>query len=95
VIIPVYDPIEHVISYGENVFDKDLFFSKHVAMLTLFIVPEERPVIKKLMIVIVLIVAGLILLQRVHYTIDGIAVSLIMFGVFKFTKMNFLIREKN
>ncbi len=63
-------------------------------MLTLFIVPEVRPFINKLMIVNILIVTGLILLQRVYYNIDGIAVPLIMIGVFKFTKMNFLIRVK-
>ncbi len=50
---------------------KIYFFSKHVAMLTLFIVPEVRPFINKLMIANILIVTGLILLQRVYYDIDG------------------------
>jgi hypothetical protein len=94
-IIPLHDPIADVIAYGGNMFNKDLFFSGHVATLTLFILLEERAVIKKLMITNMLIVAGLILLQHVHYTIDVIAAPLIMIGVFKLTKMNFLNRVKN
>ncbi len=94
-IMPLHDPIVDVIAYGGQVFNKDLFFSGHVATLTLFVLLEERPVIKKIMIVNTLIVAGLILLQRVHYTIDVIAAPVIMMGVYKLMKQNFVIRVKN
>ncbi len=94
-IIPLHDPIVDAVAYGGMVFNKDLFFSGHMATLTLFVLLEERPVMKKILIFNTLIVAGLILLQRVHYTIDVIAAPLIMIGVFKLTKKNFLIREKN
>ncbi len=93
-IIPLHDPIVDIIAYGGQVFNKDLFFSGHVATLTLFVLLEERPVMKKILILNTSIVAGLILLQRVHYTIDVISAPFIMIGIFKLTKKNFLIREK-
>lgn len=94
-IIPLHDPIVDVIAYGGQVFTKDLFFSGHVATLTLFVLLEERPVIKKILMVNTIIVAGLILLQRVHYTIDVIAAPLIMMGVYKLIIQNFAIRVNN
>jgi hypothetical protein len=91
-IIPLHDPIVDVIAYGGQVFNKDLFFSGHVATLTLFVLLEERRAMKLLLIANVLIVAGLILLQRVHYTIDVIAAPLLMFGVFNGIKRSNLIQ---
>lgn len=93
-IIPLHDPIVDVIAYGGQVFNKDLFFSGHVATLTLFVLLEERPVIKKILTLNTLIVAGLILLQRVHYTIDVVAAPLLMIGLFRLAKKNLLIRAK-
>lgn len=81
-IIPLHDPIVDIIAYGGQSFNKDLFFSGHVTTLTLFVLLEERPVMKKILIINTLIVAGLILLQRVHYTVDVITAPLIMIGVF-------------
>lgn len=94
-IIPLHDPIVDVIAYGGQVFNKDLFFSGHVATLTLFVLLEERPVIKKMLVLNTIIVAGLILLQRVHYTIDVMVAPVIMLGVYKLMKQNFVIRVIN
>ncbi len=85
-IIPLHDPIVDIIAYGGQVFNKDLFFSGHVATLTLFVLLEERPVMKKILIFNTLIVTGLILLQRVHYTIDVLAAPLITAFVFVIIK---------
>jgi PAP2 superfamily C-terminal len=94
-ILLLHDPIVDVVAYGGVVFSKDLFFSGHVATLTLFALLEQRPALKKLLIVNSVVVAGLILLQHVHYTIDVVAAPLIMIGVYKLMKKKFLIRENN
>jgi len=85
-IIPLHDPLMDVIAYGGKVFNKDLFFSGHVATLTLFVLVEERLVVKRVLIINSLLVAGLILLQHVHYTIDVLAapfMALAIFGIMK------------
>lgn len=78
-IIPLHDPLVDVIAYGGNVFNKDLFFSGHVATLALFVWLEERPMFKSILLMNTILVAGLILLQRVHYTMDVLAAPFITY----------------
>lgn len=85
-IIPLHDPLVDVIAYGGNVFNKDLFFSGHVATLTLFVLLEERPVLKKILLVNTMLVAGMILLQRVHYTMDVLAGPFMTYLIFRAVK---------
>lgn len=85
-IIPLHDPIVDVIAYGGNVFNKDLFFSGHIATLTLFVLLEDRPLLKKILIVNSFLVAVLILLQRVHYTIDVVVAPFITVGIHRIIK---------
>ncbi len=85
-IIPLHDPLVDLIAYGGNVFNKDLFFSGHVATLTLFALLEERIIMKRILVISVVLVAGLILLQRVHYSIDVVVapiVTILLFQVMK------------
>jgi hypothetical protein len=81
-IIPLRDPLVDVIAYGGKVFNKDLFFSGHVATLTLFVLVEERLVVKRILMINSLLVAGLILLQHVHYTIDVLAAPFMSLSIF-------------
>lgn len=85
-IIPLHDPLVDVIAYGGNVFNKDLFFSGHVATLTLFVLLEERPMLKAILFVNAMLVAGLVLLQRVHYTMDVLAAPFITYLVVRLAK---------
>jgi len=85
-IIVLQDPFIDRIAYGGNAFTKDLFFSGHVATLTLLALLEERPRVKKVIWLCMALVAGLILMQRVHYTIDVLAAPLITFGIVKGVK---------
>jgi hypothetical protein len=85
-IIPLHDPVVDVIAYGGNVFNKDLFFSGHIATLVLFLLLVERSFLKRILIVNTVLVAGLILLQRVHYTLDVVAAPLITYIIMKFTR---------
>ena len=85
-IIPLHDPLVDLIAYGGNAFNKDLFFSGHVATLSLFVCLEERPKLKKILLVDTILVAGLILLQRVHYTMDVLIAPFITYLVVRLAK---------
>lgn len=86
-IIPLTDPLIDRFVYGGIRFEKDLFFSGHVATLSLLTFLEQRVWVKRLMIAITVIVAILILMQRVHYTIDVLvapmATSFVIYGLRK------------
>ncbi len=85
-IIPLHDPIVDVIAYGGVAFNKDLFFSGHLASLTLFALLEVRTVFKNIIIFNSVIIAGLILVQHVHYTIDLVAAPVFTMVVFYLLK---------
>jgi len=85
-IIPLHDPLLDVVAYGGKVFNKDLFFSGHVATLTLFVLLEERPIVKRILLLNSLLVAGFILVQHVHYTIDVLVAPFITVGIFHVMK---------
>ena len=72
-IIPLTDPFVAKVAYGVNVFNKDLFFSGHTATLFLLILFEQSNRWKLLLSAITLAVALLLVIQRVHYTLDILA----------------------
>jgi hypothetical protein len=82
-IIVLQDPFIDRIAYGGNVFTKDLFFSGHVATLTLLGLMEERPWAKYWVVCCTVCVGILIIIQRVHYTIDVVAAPIITYGIVK------------
>lgn len=82
-MIVLIDPLIDNIAYGGTPFTKDLFFSGHVSTVMLLGLVEQRSVIKKLIFSIAAILAVLILIQRVHYTIDVVAAVLITYAVFR------------
>jgi len=82
-IVVLQDPFIDRVAYGGNVFTKDLFFSGHVATLTLLGLVEERPWAKKSVLSCAVIVGILIIIQRVHYTIDVVAAPFITYGIVK------------
>lgn len=82
-IIVLQDPFIDRLAYGGTVFTKDLFFSGHVATLTLLGLVEERPWSKKIVLGGTVVVGVLIIIQRVHYTIDVLAAPVITYGIIK------------
>ncbi len=71
-LIFLKDPFVSLIAY-DNTFVKDLFFSGHISTLMVLIYPERRPVFKYIKLSLTLIVAVLLLVQHIHYTIDILA----------------------
>ncbi len=80
-MIPLHDPLIDSIAYGGGVFAKDLFFSGHVATLTLLALLEDRPWVKVLIILGAVLVGWLLLIQRVHYSIDVMAAPFFTYGI--------------
>jgi hypothetical protein len=70
-LIDLHDPIAELFIYGENVsITKDLFFSGHTATMVLvcFFLPQKRD--QKIFMCLTIVLACLLLIQHVHYTID-------------------------
>jgi len=76
------DPFISFIVYPEF-FAKDLFFSGHISSMTVFILMEPNKLMRWIKIVAALIVAALIMVQHVHYTLDVVAAPVFTYGVYR------------
>ena len=72
-IIPLRDPLLEGSFYDSKVLVKDLFFSGHTSNMALLTFLMDIKWLKKILAICTLIVAYLLLVQHVHYTIDVIA----------------------
>jgi hypothetical protein len=84
-LIVLTDPLTAVF-YGRSTITKDLFFSGHTSILFLAFLCLERKWDKILALTGTCIVACLLLVQHVHYTIDIIAAPIIIYPVFRVVK---------
>jgi hypothetical protein len=71
-IINLRDPLVFTFGTGQVV-TKDLFFSGHIASLTILFLTAQNKFLKWMFLVFALIVSGMIFLQKAHYTIDLVA----------------------
>ncbi len=72
-IIPLIDPITQNFYPADEPFLKDLFFSGHTATSVLFALAVRPGRLRMILAVGALIVASLVLVQHVHYTVDVLA----------------------
>lgn len=75
-IIPLADPIIDRFIYPNIVITKDLFFSGHVATLFLLYLAVDSRTVKNLLWIGTVVIALLVILQHVHYSIDVLAAPL-------------------
>ena len=71
-IIPLRDPLVEYFGGGSTLL-RDLFFSGHTSMMFLFYLIHPNKIVKWIYLVATFLVAGCVLIQHVHYTIDVIA----------------------
>lgn len=90
-LIPLVDPVTGLF-YGNALITKDLFFSGHTATMTLLALCLEKKTDKIIGTIAVTIVACLLLVQHIHYTIDIFAAPFITYGCYKLTRY-FLEKE--
>jgi hypothetical protein len=69
-LIVLRDPFVNMIGYDGRVITKDLFFSGHVSTLFLLFLVVPNKTMRIVLLIVTIIVATLILVQHVHYTID-------------------------
>jgi uncharacterized membrane protein len=92
-LIPLTDPITSVF-YGHALITKDLFFSGHTATLTLIVLCLERKTDKLIATAGTIIVAFLLLVQHIHYSIDVFAAPVIVYAIYRTTRY-FLYKNKS
>lgn len=76
-LVDLHDPLAEMFIYGENMaITKDLFFSGHTATMVFvcFFLPTAKE--RRIAVVISFLLASLLLLQHVHYSLDIVAAPL-------------------
>ena len=81
-LVLLQDPFVSLIAY-ENSFVKDLFFSGHIATLMVLIYPEPKKIFRYIKLTVTLIVAAMLLVQHIHYTIDILAAPLFSYAAYQ------------
>ena len=84
-LITLTDPLTGIF-YGESLVTKDLFFSGHTAVLTLMFLCLEKRSDKIIGFFAILVVAVLLLVQHIHYTIDILAAPFFVYGCYWVTR---------
>lgn len=84
-LIKLVDPLTGVF-YGEATITKDLFFSGHIATVTLIFLCLEKRNDKIIAFLAVIATAILLVIQHIHYTIDIVASPIITYTCFRFAK---------
>ena len=84
-LIPLTDPLTGIF-YGESSITKDLFFSGHIATLTLIYLCLEKKTDKAFGLVAIIVVACLLVIQHIHYTVDILASPIITYACFRVTR---------
>jgi len=82
-IIPLHDPFIEQFFYGQVRITKDLFFSGHVATVTLLYLVNPDPKRNWVYVSGIISVSVLILLQHVHYSFDILAAPFFSWGAWK------------
>lgn len=84
-LIPLVDPLTGVFYGGANI-TKDLFFSGHIATVTLIFLCLEKRNDKIVAFLSIIAIACLLIVQHIHYTIDILASPIITTTCYKLTK---------
>jgi hypothetical protein len=86
-IIVMRDPFVAIVGYGGNVITKDLFFSGHVATMTLLVLVVTNRSLKSVLFGTTILIASLLLVQHVHYTIDVLVAPIFSYASFRLSKL--------
>jgi hypothetical protein len=88
-LVPLVDPLGSVF-YGNNAaITKDLFFSGHTTTMVLIFLCLERRTDKIIALIAAFAVACLLLVQHIHYTIDVLAVPVVVYPCYRLTRYLF------
>lgn len=84
-MIVLIDPVSNFFmnSKSGGYIVKDLFFSGHISAIALFYFVAENKIVKRILLSMAFVIATLILIQHVHYTIDILAAPFFSFLTLK------------
>jgi membrane-associated phospholipid phosphatase len=85
-IIPLNDPFIERFFYGQVRITKDLFFSGHVATVCLLYLVNPIKKLNWFYLVVTVLVALLIMIQRVHYSFDVFAAPIFAWIAYKLSQ---------
>ena len=83
--IDLKDPLVFAVGTGQ-IITKDLFFSGHVASLTILFLTAKNKYLKYIFLALTVTLAVLIFLQKNHYTIDIITAPFFVFAAWSLAK---------
>ncbi len=84
-IINLRDPLVFTLGTGQFI-TKDLFFSGHIASLTILFFTAKNKYLKWLFLLLTIIVAGMIFMQKAHYSIDMLVAPFFAFMAYSIAK---------
>jgi hypothetical protein len=87
-LVILADPLTGVF-YGEASITKDLFFSGHIATVTLIFLCLEKRNDKIIAFFSIIAIAVLLIIQHIHYTIDIVASPIITYACYRLAKSLF------
>ncbi len=88
-LVQLRDPITYLI-YGNESVTKDLFFSGHTATQFLMFLCLKKKTDRTILLVSTILIAIMVLLQHVHYTVDVVVAPVITYLAYWLTK-SFLV----
>jgi hypothetical protein len=81
-LIPLIDPLTNFF-YGKQYITKDLFFSGHTSSVFIIFLCLTKKTDKAFALISVICIAILLLVQRVHYTIDILAAPIVSYVCYR------------
>lgn len=85
-IIPLKDPFVEYFGGGETLL-RDLFFSGHTATMFLFFLTAKSKKLKTVFLICTILIAALVLIQHVHYTIDVVAAPFFAYTSYRISRL--------
>lgn len=80
------DPIARFLMFKEHEVTKDLFFSGHISSLFFFLFVLENRQQRQILLAITLLLSGLLIIQRVHYSADIFAAPFFAYACYRFSQ---------
>lgn len=85
-LVPLVDPLTGCF-YGHASITRDLFFSGHTSTMVMIYLNLERKSDKIIAFIATIAVMILLLIQHIHYTMDVLAAPVIVYCLYRFTRL--------
>jgi hypothetical protein len=87
-MVPLVDPLNSALYRNADI-TKDLFFSGHTATMVMIYLCLQKRTDKLIALIAAFAVAGLLLVQHIHYTIDVLAAPVVVYPCYRLSRWLF------